>query len=65
MKNFGRTTMKHLLNCKECDWHTVVEGPSCVADVERESHEMSIRNWRSRTTGAEFCSQGSVAWVML
>lgn len=54
--------MLHLLNCRECDWHDYVEGSSALADVARERHEDSIRNWRS---DEDHCPKGSVAWAFL
>jgi len=54
--------MKHLLNCTNCNWSKVVEGNSSKADINRESHEKSIRN--AQICGP-FCPRNSVAWVTL
>lgn len=55
--------MKHLLNCTECAYHVVVEGPSMRADIKRDYHERGYPNWRGDQS--EFCSRGAVAWVQL
>lgn len=52
----------HLLNCCNCDWYAVVEGPSMVADVERELHGDSIRNWR---VDDDLCPLDGIAWAFL
>lgn len=53
--------MKHLLNCRKCDWHTVIEGESMLADYEIDVHEKSIRNRHDENA----CPKDSVAWVQL
>lgn len=54
-------TLKHLVNCTQCDWYEVVEGPSMLADVAREQHGDSIRNWR--VDSEELCDLEAIAWV--
>ena len=34
---------RHLLNCRDCDWHDVVEGTLSQADVRKEQHDTAIR----------------------
>ena len=56
-------TLVHLLNCRQCEWYSVVEGPSMLADVEREQHGDSIRNWRKDRD--KLCDMDAIAWVSL
>jgi len=54
--------MVHLLNCTECEYTEVIVGPSRQADVRRELHEDSVRNYR---LDRELCDTGSVAWAFI
>ena len=64
MSGDGRSadSMAHLLNCVECEYNEVVVGRSRQADIRRELHEDSARNWRC---DRELCDAGSVAWVFI
>jgi hypothetical protein len=62
MSSSSTDGMVHLLNCVECDYSGVIVGPSRQADVQREVHEDSIRNWRRDD---ERCPVGSVVWAFI